>query len=315
MKNPIVFGLMLFGTILTIEAQNSLTNGLIAYYPFNGNATNQITNLYNGTVNGAMPTTNRFGQQNAAYYFNGSGSIDFGTDLILGTPHTAFTVSVWFEAQTTGPIFGDYEGTDSAGDGVFACAFTVDNNPVISSLPNYVSGGSRNYPALPVDYTGYSGNKIIIDGTWHSLVYQMDGIGSCFVFMDGQLQGTIPYDVSLNYSQAPHWQAGKLYFAGQQQYFTGFIDDIRIYNRALDTNEIQQLFQYESGAGQLSGAAQALRLNSTNLVTDGSYQIQESPDLINWTNYGSPFTATSTNAPQYVDATASKGFFRILPAP
>ena len=57
----------------------------------------------------------------------------------------------------------------------------------------------------------------------------------------------------------------------------------------------------------------ALRLNAANLIVGSSYQIQASPDLINWTNYGTPFIAVSNNAVQYVDQAGSKGFFRISP--
>jgi len=98
------------------------------------------------------------------------------------------------------------------------------------------------------------------------------------------------------------------------QNFGGLIDDVRLYNRALSTNEAQTLFLYESGAMQnVSGIAQAMRLTFPNLLMGGSYQVQTSGDLTTWTNYGTPFIATSTNMVQYADAPASHGFFRLLP--
>jgi hypothetical protein len=65
----------------------------------------------------------------------------------------------------------------------------------------------------------------------------------------------------------------------------------------------------------LASVSPALCLNTTNLVVGGNYQIQTSGDLTNWTNYGAPFIATATNEPQYVNVTASQGFYRIEPAP
>jgi len=56
---------------LTIKAQVNLQDGLVAFYPFNGNANDESGNLNNGTVNGATLTTDRFGNGNSAYNFNG----------------------------------------------------------------------------------------------------------------------------------------------------------------------------------------------------------------------------------------------------
>ena len=47
------------------------TNGLVAYYPFNGNANDASGNGNNGIVNGATLTTDRLGNMNSAYTFNG----------------------------------------------------------------------------------------------------------------------------------------------------------------------------------------------------------------------------------------------------
>ena len=46
-------------------------DGLVAYYPFNGNANDESKNENNGKVFGATLTKNRFGQLNSAYYFDG----------------------------------------------------------------------------------------------------------------------------------------------------------------------------------------------------------------------------------------------------
>src|SRR5579862_7873648 len=52
-------------------SQSFLTNGLVAYYPFSENANDASGNSHNGTVNGAVLTTDRFGQTGQAYQFNG----------------------------------------------------------------------------------------------------------------------------------------------------------------------------------------------------------------------------------------------------
>ena len=51
-------------------ASADLNDGLVAYYPFNGNANDESGNGYNGTVYGATLTYDRFGNPNSAYSFN-----------------------------------------------------------------------------------------------------------------------------------------------------------------------------------------------------------------------------------------------------
>ena len=48
------------------------TNGLVGWWPFNGNANDESGNGNNGTVYGAMLTNDRFGNLNSAYSFNNS---------------------------------------------------------------------------------------------------------------------------------------------------------------------------------------------------------------------------------------------------
>jgi hypothetical protein len=45
------------------------SNGLVGWWPFNGNANDESGNGNNGTVNGATLTADRFGNSNASYYF------------------------------------------------------------------------------------------------------------------------------------------------------------------------------------------------------------------------------------------------------
>ena len=58
--------------ISNVFSQVNLNNGLVAYYPFNGNANDQSGNNINGVINSATTTTDKYGQLNSAYYFNGS---------------------------------------------------------------------------------------------------------------------------------------------------------------------------------------------------------------------------------------------------
>ena len=51
------------------------TNGLVGYWPFNGNANDESGNGNNGVVNGASLTLDRSGNVNNAYSFNGLNNL------------------------------------------------------------------------------------------------------------------------------------------------------------------------------------------------------------------------------------------------
>ena len=57
-----------------------INDGLVAYYPFNGNANDESGNGHNGTINSATLTSDRFGNPNSAYSFDGVNDyIDIGS--------------------------------------------------------------------------------------------------------------------------------------------------------------------------------------------------------------------------------------------
>jgi hypothetical protein len=75
--------------------------------------------------------------------------------------------------------------------------------------------------------------------------------------------------------------------------FHGVIDDIRIYDRALASNEVQQLYAFES---QPTVALKlAVKPSFANLYLGTNYQLQISSNLNSWTNFGIPFTPTNTD--------------------
>src|SRR5213593_1909039 len=72
--NTLLLGAALAALPLTASGQSWLTNGLVAYYPFNGNANDESGNGNNGSVLGASLAPDRRGNPDSAYYFAGDGS-------------------------------------------------------------------------------------------------------------------------------------------------------------------------------------------------------------------------------------------------
>ena len=82
-------------------ARGDLTNGLVAYYPFNGNADDTSGNGNNGTVIAAVLTTDRLGNANSAYAFNGSTSLITVPDAPSLRVTNDITVSCWVNFSQT----------------------------------------------------------------------------------------------------------------------------------------------------------------------------------------------------------------------
>ncbi|MEZ4577795.1 MAG: hypothetical protein R2875_07210 [Desulfobacterales bacterium] len=75
------------------SANANLNDGLVAFYPFNGNANDESGNGNNGTVYGAGLTADRHGNLNSAYNFDGINDyIDIGNNV---KPQFPITVSAW----------------------------------------------------------------------------------------------------------------------------------------------------------------------------------------------------------------------------
>jgi hypothetical protein len=100
MKKTILFlalGFLLTTQTLFAQVPSYVpTNGLVGYWPFNGNANDESGNGNNGVVNGASLTTDRFGNANSAYSFNGSSNyIQISDASALRLSETDYTISVW----------------------------------------------------------------------------------------------------------------------------------------------------------------------------------------------------------------------------
>ena len=71
------------------------TDGLVAWYSLDGNATDLSGNQLDGTVNGPSLTDDRFGLQGAAYFDGVNDYIIVPHDDLLGFSNNSMTVSMW----------------------------------------------------------------------------------------------------------------------------------------------------------------------------------------------------------------------------
>ncbi len=266
-----------------------LTNGLVAYYPFNGNANDASGNWNNGINYGATLTTDRFGNPSSAYSFNGSSScISIASNPSLEVT-TNLTISFWMNRTSAGGMLlckGNAEGAYSLGlTALGAAGFNRQNsdNMVLSSItPSNV---------------------------WVQVVCTLNSTNAS-IYLNGELN-QVGTGVTLGTGSGP-LTIGAI-TSGLPSYYGGSLDDLRIYNRALSVGEVAQLYSIESGFLSIQ---RAVYVNTANLSVGSNYVLQLSSDLVNWTNSGGVFTATnnywqSTN--YWRVGNWNELFFRLMP--
>jgi hypothetical protein len=274
-----------FFSATTSQAQTFLTNGLVAYYPFNGNANDASGNGNNGTVYGATLTPDRFGNPNAAYYFNGTNSyIDIPQNSVLNSLTTNFTLSAWIWQQSAKPDGYRILDKNTAGE---PAGWTLDTDGCNGNPGDGLRlQGAYVETASACDVSGQTAYSLM---QWHHVVATVSGTNG-WVYLDGTLDGSgivgnIPVNTLDVFIGLAHPGRGSGFW------FNGDIDDVRIYNVTLSSNEVAQLYAYESGP--ILNIQKAVYLTVINLWPGSNYQVQASSDLINWTNQGSVFTATT----------------------
>jgi hypothetical protein len=202
----------------------NLQNGLVGYWPFCGNANDESGNGNNGTVNGATLTTDRFGNTNKAYSFDGVDNyIDCGTNTSLGASSTQpISISTWVlpESTTDGSIISKYYNLDAGNSNYFL---------------NY--GATNTILRIAGNGTDYIDDVNVNFGQWiHIVAVYASGGNSSKIYINGILtiQGTL--SLNSNLVNTP-FNIGRMSgsFPG---YFKGKIDDIGIWNRAL-TQQLQ----------------------------------------------------------------------------
>jgi len=212
-----------------------ITSGLLLKYDFTGNANDQSGNSYNGTVNGATLTTDRFGNVSSAYNFNGTSDfIDVADNTALRLNNTDFTISVWINetsrSSTQESIISKRSG---AGGNGYILNIEGSVQPVPGLTNFHVSGGG--------DPRAFS-NTIVPLSAWKhiALSYELSS-QTLKTYIDGILDSTTTGIPSPNSATNVAMKIGTD-AAGNPYFFHGKIDDIKIYNRALTNCDIDSLF-------------------------------------------------------------------------
>jgi hypothetical protein len=203
------------------------TNGLVAYYPFNGNANDASINALNGTNGGATLTTDRFGNPISAYSFIGGTYINILDNSLFNTSQG--TWSAWY--CFTAPSGGNGYGLIGKGSNFTSNLGILENQNNISSKISWVSNQAS---SLPPSRT--------MNGNWHNYVLTWDNsTGIIKGYSDGVLLGQATYNTSFNLNNGKNIRIGRSDESYWQSY-NGKADDFGIWNRVLTQSEITNLY-------------------------------------------------------------------------
>ncbi len=207
---------------------NNLLSEPIAYYPFSGNADDESGNGKDGTVNGAVLAADRFDDADSAYSFN-------GTNQYIQTPLTSnqlpLSFSVWFKSTAN---WGERSIVDSDVSGLGGHSL--------------ISGWWVGDDELDIEYhpggvnTGFS---IDVDTWYHAVVTFSDVIR---LYVDGVKVGE-DYDYPSATLDGDDFRFGR-HNAGDPQWFSGTIDDVRFYDWVLTQAHVDTLYSEGGWTGR-----------------------------------------------------------------
>ncbi len=224
----------------------NLQNDVIVFYPFSGGSINDFSgNGYDLTnPTSAMSGQDRAGNANCAFFFDAANG-DFLTYanpvFINGFDNQPFSVSLWFKTEGT-RSGGDYEQLIGRSTGLHCPDTYGEWSLGLYDCRNSVFG-INDYSLWGDGIANPYGDTSCINdpskNVWHHLVVTSDGTaGGTNMFIDG-LQTTQTPGTGCGNPQGTN-DVGDL-FLGKE--YTGFLDDVMLFNRMLTQAEINQLFE------------------------------------------------------------------------
>ena len=206
----------------------------VAYYTFNGNADDQTKYKNHGTVFKAKLTADSLGTINTAYYFD-SSYIEIPDHESLDFTTNKFSVTAWIKPVDTSyayivgkAAFVNSQGQLTQGGG----PFSLDIFPGQARALIHKSGMKN-----PLELIGTTNIK---KNVWQHIAVTWDG-KKANLYYNGKIEATGDFDYPIDLTNG-NLYIGAYKWAYPQASFKGSIDNVRIYNRFLTTEEIQDIF-------------------------------------------------------------------------
>lgn len=286
-----VLFLLLLPVRLLAQAQGIPTVGLVSGWTFSGNA-NDIIGSNHATITSAPLTTDRCGNANSAYSFNGSSNY---IRMTTAGPTGTVSRSLSFWARTSNTVINSPRAS-----------FCYGNNAGIGDsyeiVWNYCAAGV----GLDLSNQAYiKGNNCLLDNQWHHIAIVYNATVSTVYttvqfYFDGVLQTSLLCNVSgttatINTNSTWPITIGRASMSAVR-YWQGDLDDFFLYDRAISQSEVLQLFNTMTCTPVVSG---------NTLVCMGSTNTYTVPPVPNGTyTWTLPSGWTGTTTTNTISATA-----------
>jgi hypothetical protein len=224
-----------------IEPQSS--RGLVAYWNFDegsGDIANDSAGNNDGTIYGAQWTAGEIG--NALNFDGVDDYVDFGTAIgNFGTDD--FSVVFWFRTDTE-------RWETIMGKRVFCgehSFFELSMSWPAAPKHMYI----ELYDSRPSKVGSFCSNQHLDDNQWHYITIIRQGV-EAKLYVDGVLDASNSSAEVVNMSNSASFLLGNgPCYPVHTDFFSGELDEVRIYNRALSTAEIRQLYRGQIGSDPL----------------------------------------------------------------
>lgn len=245
----------------SVNAQVNLTSGLQAHLPLNGDGRDSSQYGRNGVLKNVIAVPDRFGRQQGALRFDGNTStVNLTNTSAMGFPNFSFC----------------------------AWAKPAEQSDIHPTLVVVGTAEADQYIAIPQDGRGWmygswynygpdqASTYIMPDTNWHHvLVTRSNNIGR--IYVDCILQGEVYFTSA---SPAPYYGTSptKSSIGSRHEefgyYYAGDLDDVRIYNRILNSNEISALCAYgKTDVREIETERISLFYTGEKLVADAGTRI------------------------------------------
>ncbi|MHB9008112.1 MAG: LamG domain-containing protein [Limisphaerales bacterium] len=221
----------------------SITDGMVLYYPFNGNGDDQSGNGNNGLLHNVTPATDRFGNPSGCFSFSGSESY-IEADRTISDVTNTFTISMW--AQTSAVrdhyLLFPSQGTSAWGDDSVGAGLWLSGNTI--AVQEHTVGYMPNVVGAVGDFSKWTQVTLVYSNQVPRLY-----LNSVLVATGQKSPRTVRPSSGLHntaqFAAVGGFGGFRSIGTTDLNWFQGSLDDIRIYNRALSAQEVSDLYDSE----------------------------------------------------------------------
>ena len=241
------FALLFINQQITAQVPSYVpTDGLVGYWPFDGNANDASGNGNNGVVNGPLLTSDRFGNNNSAFSFTVNSSAGWGSaqDRITVTNPTipndnSFAMSGWVNLESKPSPYNNRAQT-------LMGRWDINGTIIFRNQINYTGQIFTTLADDGLNESVYSSGNVSY-GNWEHVVITYDG-SVLKHYKNGQLTGQETLNININ-TDSSNLTFGEVHMEnGHWLLFSGKMDDLGYWSRALTQQEVTNLYNSETTA-------------------------------------------------------------------